>query len=388
MAPVQDCRPPWKRATACWCASFRRVRYRSMRSLASARQRVPRATAPWRSARAEASRSAGSRRSRRRFLPPRSLRSISIVAKLCRSSPTRCRATRPPWSMPTLLPPRCAAPSPGPDFRSRRKCRWSWMAAAASISMRSPPTSGCVRSPPPKGRSYRSRWPAMPCRQRRSPLSRRMTLSMSCWSSLRSSPRGDRRRAPPKCCRGLPTLPQTLQRHDRLASEAIGRHPLKDGAFALGLGLAFGHAQADALAELARIATIHGACWARPAPGRALLLGPLSEAKATATKQAAARLGLVTEAHDPRRRIVACPGAPACASGLIAARTLAAEIARACAAPRRGHRHSRLGLRQGLRPSKDRPAHHRRHRAGLRSRPSRLGAGDAIGLCRTRRSPR
>ena len=36
----------------------------------------------------------------------------------------------------------------------------------------------------------------------------------------------------------------------------------------------------------------------------------------------------MTDANDPRRRIVACPGAPACASGLIAARSLAAEIAR------------------------------------------------------------
>jgi precorrin-3B synthase len=33
------------------------------------------------------------------------------------------------------------------------------------------------------------------------------------------------------------------------------------------------------------------------------------------------------DARDPRSRVVACPGAPSCASGLIAARTLAAEIA-------------------------------------------------------------
>ena len=47
-----------------------------------------------------------------------------------------------------------------------------------------------------------------------------------------------------------------------------------------------------------------------------------------ATVREAQRLGFVTDATDPRRRIVACPGAPACASGLIAARSLAAEIAR------------------------------------------------------------
>ena len=39
------------------------------------------------------------------------------------------------------------------------------------------------------------------------------------------------------------------------------------------------------------------------------------------------RRGFVTEASDQRRRIAACPGAPLCAQGLIAARALAAEIA-------------------------------------------------------------
>jgi len=113
----------------------------------------------------------------------------------------------------------------------------------------------------------------------------------------------------------------------RPRTEAIGLHPLKDGAFALGLGLAFGQAQADALAELASAAQTHGAGWARPAPDRVLLLGPVSAVSATAMRQAAQALGFVTEPHDPRRRIAACTGAPACANGLIAARALAAELA-------------------------------------------------------------
>ena len=109
--------------------------------------------------------------------------------------------------------------------------------------------------------------------------------------------------------------------------QTIGRHPLKDGAFALGVGLALGQAEADALTELARVAQANGAGWARPAPARVLLLGPLNAASATALKQRAEALGFVTDAHDPRRRIAACQGAPACAHGLIAARALAAEIA-------------------------------------------------------------
>jgi precorrin-3B synthase len=116
-------------------------------------------------------------------------------------------------------------------------------------------------------------------------------------------------------------------------SHSIGLHPLTGGAFALGLGLAFGHTQAGALIELARIAKANGALWARPAPGRALLFGPLGNAEASATRQAAERLGFITEASDPRRRIAACPGAPSCAHGLIAARALAAELARHVSLP-------------------------------------------------------
>ena len=121
--------------------------------------------------------------------------------------------------------------------------------------------------------------------------------------------------------------PRTISQRSSRALP-IGRHPLEHGAFALGLGLAFGHAEAGALMELAKAAKAEGALWARPAPGRALLFGPLCEASAEAARQAAERLGLVTEPADPRRRIAACPGAPSCAQGLIAARALAAEIAR------------------------------------------------------------
>jgi precorrin-3B synthase len=120
---------------------------------------------------------------------------------------------------------------------------------------------------------------------------------------------------------------QRTRSHKSSRACAIGRQPLKGGAVALGLGLAFGHAEAGALLALAEIAEANGAHWARPAPDRALLFGPLTGANAIAVRREAERLGLVTEARDPRRRIVACPGAPSCAQGLIAARALAAELA-------------------------------------------------------------
>jgi precorrin-3B synthase len=113
----------------------------------------------------------------------------------------------------------------------------------------------------------------------------------------------------------------------RPSAEPIGRHPLRDGSVTLGLALAFGHAPAEVLCELARIAARHGVRSIRPAPGRALLLLGLTEPDAIALTAAAQTLGFVVRIDDPRRAIVACPGKPACASGFIAARALAAEIA-------------------------------------------------------------
>jgi precorrin-3B synthase len=109
--------------------------------------------------------------------------------------------------------------------------------------------------------------------------------------------------------------------------EMVGQYPLRDGSLALGLALPFGHAQADALAELSRLAAAHGVRSIHPAPDRALMLIGVSPENAPNLAAAAQCLGLVVRADDPRRRIAACPGAPACASGFIAARGLAAGLA-------------------------------------------------------------
>jgi precorrin-3B synthase len=46
---------------------------------------------------------------------------------------------------------------------------------------------------------------------------------------------------------------------------------------------------------------------------------------------AAAELGFLTRADDPRRHVIACAGAPLCASANIAARAIAPDIAAAAA---------------------------------------------------------
>jgi precorrin-3B synthase len=118
----------------------------------------------------------------------------------------------------------------------------------------------------------------------------------------------------------------------RMPTDMIGLHATRDGAMALGVGLVFGSAHCAALAELACAAAHHGAQTMRPAPDRTLLLTGISALNVGGLTAAAERLGFIAHADDPRRRIAACPGAPACASGLIPARTIASTLSPALAA--------------------------------------------------------
>ncbi|CDX12911.1 Precorrin-3B synthase [Mesorhizobium sp. ORS 3324] len=120
----------------------------------------------------------------------------------------------------------------------------------------------------------------------------------------------------------------------RTEGGAVERHRSPIGLFdlanghALGIGLPFGSMQAQSLIELATQASGLGTTEIRLAPGRALLFLGLS-ASASSTLQAfAATLGFVTSPFDPRTRIAACPGMPACASGHIATRAIAETIAK------------------------------------------------------------
>jgi precorrin-3B synthase len=113
----------------------------------------------------------------------------------------------------------------------------------------------------------------------------------------------------------------------RRAAEPIGLHPLRDGKLALGVALAFGQADAAMLSRLVVVAGEQGAVALRPAPGRALLLIGLDHEGAERAATAAGKLGFITRADDPRRRIAACAGKPACASAFLPTRALAAALA-------------------------------------------------------------
>jgi precorrin-3B synthase len=117
----------------------------------------------------------------------------------------------------------------------------------------------------------------------------------------------------------------------RQCSDPIGLHALRDGSLACGIGLAFGHSEASALKKLTDAAAAAGARGLRNAPNRGLLAIGLTSKGAARFLAAAASLGFVTRADDQRRHVVACAGAPLCASAYIAARAIAPDIAAAAA---------------------------------------------------------
>lgn len=109
----------------------------------------------------------------------------------------------------------------------------------------------------------------------------------------------------------------------RAAGQSIGRLTTRSGS-AFGIGLPFGASDWQALVALARAGTAHGVDEFRLAPHHALLaLGGDLDAWAEDAKA----LGFVTAPDDARRSISACIGTDGCASGQIAARRVAAELA-------------------------------------------------------------
>jgi precorrin-3B synthase len=117
----------------------------------------------------------------------------------------------------------------------------------------------------------------------------------------------------------------------RQCRDPIGLHALRDGSWACGFGLAFGHTEASALEKLTDAAAAAGARGLRTAPNRGLLAIGLTSKSTAPFLATAASLGFVTRSDDPRRHVFACAGAPLCASAFIAARAIAPDIAVAAA---------------------------------------------------------
>ena len=115
----------------------------------------------------------------------------------------------------------------------------------------------------------------------------------------------------------------------RPRAEALAVHQLNDGQVARGFALPFGHATAGALLRFTRAAAACGAVSIRPAPDRAFLVIGLPHTSAEQLVPIAAEEGFIVNPADPRRQVVACAGAPACASATLSTRQLAPAVAEA-----------------------------------------------------------
>jgi precorrin-3B synthase len=126
----------------------------------------------------------------------------------------------------------------------------------------------------------------------------------------------------------LPRLDESRNKHPALTSSSpIGILAGAHERPVVGVGLPFGSVHANALKSLCRQAASLGAVEVRLAQQRALLVLGLPVSACAEFQRSAASLGFIVNADDPRRMIMACPGAPACASGHIGARNIAEEIA-------------------------------------------------------------
>ncbi|RUU11372.1 precorrin-3B synthase [Mesorhizobium sp. USDA-HM6] len=173
-------------------------------------------------------------------------------------------------------------------------------------------TVGAVRMVAEKGRASHTR-----------DLSERQLNSLASWHSV----------TPPSVLPDKSISPLAEEMSGRTEGGAKERPPTGSpiGIFdltdshALGIALPYGSMPAQNLIVLATEASELGTTEIRLAPGRALLFLDLSAS--SSLQSSAATLGFVTAASDPRTRIAACPGTPACASGHVATRAIAETIA-------------------------------------------------------------
>ncbi len=108
----------------------------------------------------------------------------------------------------------------------------------------------------------------------------------------------------------------------RGTADAVGRH-----SGAVGIGLPFGWTKAGTLQQLLSAAVDLGADRVWASPGRALVFESLPGAPAARFIALASALRFIVNPGDLRRRVVACIGAPGCASAFQPVRTLADDVA-------------------------------------------------------------
>ncbi|MGB7097193.1 MAG: hypothetical protein WBD95_00285, partial [Xanthobacteraceae bacterium] len=104
-----------------------------------------------------------------------------------------------------------------------------------------------------------------------------------------------------------------------------------DELLAVGVGLAFGHAASTTLERLAQAADVAGAMGIGAVADRVLMVVGITKKVAPTFITTAESLGFIIDSGDPRRHVIACAGAPICASAHIASRALAPLVAQIAA---------------------------------------------------------
>lgn len=106
----------------------------------------------------------------------------------------------------------------------------------------------------------------------------------------------------------------------------FGAHRMQGGAYA-GVAAPFGRWRAEDLARLAELALRDGIGDIRLTPWRAFLIPTETRDAAQRIVEATGARGLIVSASDPRRAVVACPGAPECPQALGETRSHLARLA-------------------------------------------------------------
>jgi len=113
---------------------------------------------------------------------------------------------------------------------------------------------------------------------------------------------------------GLAGGPRARSQRRASLSDLLGAHEF-GATGVVGAAAAFGEIEASRFKALIERARALGASGLRLTPWRAVLIVGLDAESAKAMLGSIAELGFIASADEPRLRIAACPGAPACAHG-------------------------------------------------------------------------
>jgi precorrin-3B synthase len=113
---------------------------------------------------------------------------------------------------------------------------------------------------------------------------------------------------------GYETMPRARSQRRAVLRDILGVHKF-GAAVVVGAAAAFGEIEAVRFRAATERARALGARGLRLTPWRALLITGLDRRGAELLVHSIAEFGFIVDADDPRLRIAACPGAPACVHG-------------------------------------------------------------------------